>query len=862
MSSLSHRAIDPPEHLEPTTPRNPVQDTHSVPNSFRDEKAASVESSLTESKLGTSPKASPTLRSRTGTLSWQQRPSSRDLSGNRSLFSTSPSRENRWRAMSNASTAETGVLRSPLTSLPASRESSSLRQTERDDIPTEKTPVEEPKAEPVGDTETKGPETEERTESGKKNDHQNGTDEQLLPPSRPSSSFADSSLSNRYSSVSSVSTATGLGSPLPLSSAQKFEPPKPDGGSDSQAASPTSPRRFSPERSTSPTKGLGGFVQSAMMRRSDSISKRWSAQLPSGLSRVNSVSNNRNSFAAPSNADVATTPKLSCEGPSISPHRPTSSHSEATTVRQAKYDERPETPPVSGRSESASRPPFALHTRSSSAMSVEPPVDSNSRPTTPVSRTMDPKRWSPTKSTWLESALNLSESPRHKRQPSQQASWSKDRQSRGSVDLGRRGSFKEVNPVGLMRTAPLGGHVKKQSLTGIPDVLKSQDSSPTKENSPNDSSSTKEEVSTDAQPPTDPKPLSTEANPPTKTKEVEIPPEVSETAEEGPEDTPKHKNVPPALSPTPKIVTDAPMPSPREPIRDPLLNRPKPQSPVIDFRANLRKREVVKDQSSGAEPEFKNVFGKLRKAETSNYVAPDELKNNILKGKAALNATGGPKKTQRVDEFKESILKQKEAMKANGGTVRRNTLEQDDTPAQAVPEALLKRRHMAMSSIDKNNLPADNIPSPTKENDAREHPHTRQSSLDSVSEKVNTPTPQATEKAADARKSNLNDPSIEYSTRSIFNSESKDEIERPHTSQPSADSLNDKQATVTPQSAGNAAGLRQPNLNDPSIEDPISHQSSTEPKNEVERHVENDLAGVDSKKGQEKPIAEAIKPAE
>ncbi|KAL4787500.1 hypothetical protein BJX76DRAFT_363415 [Aspergillus varians] len=834
ISSLSHRVIDPPEQLVPTTPSTPVHDTHSMPDSSRDEMVASIENSPTGSRLeagelGASPKASPTLRNRTGTLSWQQRPSSRDLSGSRPFFSTSPSRETRWRAMSNASsTAEPGVLRSPLTSLPASRESVSLRQAEKDGIPKQETPIEEPKAEPVDYVKTKEPEMDDPAEP-KEKDHQDTIDEQSPPPSRAGSSFADSTLGNRYSSISSVSTATGLSSPLPLSSAQKFEPPKPDGGSDSQVTSPPSPRRLSPERSTSPTKGLGGFVQSAMMRRSDSVSKRWSAQLPSGLSRGNSFASNRNSFAAPGNTDTTATPKGSREGSSISLQRPTSSHSEATTVGQAKEDECPATPLVPGRSENTSRPPLALHARSSSTVSVDTPVDSNSRPTTPVSRTMDPKRWSPTKSTWLESALNLSESPRHKRQPSQPASWNKDRQSRGSVDLGRRGSFKEVTPIGLLRTTPLGSHVKKQSLSGIPNVLKTQDFSPTKERS--DSSPCKEELSIEANP------VSTETGSPTKIKDVEIPPKVSEVAEESPEDIPKQKTVLPTLPLTPKVntdiplsspkvntdiplsspkvntdiplsspkvKTDIPLPSPREHIRDPLLSRPKPQSPVVDFRANLRKREVVKDQSSNMEPEFKNVFGKLRKAEASPYVAPDELKSNILKGKAALNMTGGPKKTQRVDEFKENILKQKEAMAMNGGSLRRNTLEQPVTPTTPIPEAILKRRHLTKSSIDKSDIPFNSLPSPQKENEAAERPHARQ---------------------------------------------------------PSLGPFNDKEPTVVPEPAQSPTDVRKSDSNGFSLEDPTPSASNAKPNDEAERdNAETDLANVDSNKGEEKPIVEAIKP--
>ncbi|KAL4766622.1 putative gelsolin repeat protein [Aspergillus foveolatus] len=801
MSSLSHRAIDPPEQLEPTTPRTPVHDAHSVSNSFRDEKVASTGNSpagsrLEASEVGVSPKASPTLRSRAGTLSWQQRPSSRDLSGNRTFFSTSPSRETRWRAMSNASTTETGALVSPLVPSSPLREPSFLRQPEIDDTLAQETPFKEGKVDQSENT--KAPETMEQTESAKENGHRDTIDEQSPPPSRASSSFADSSLGNRYS-VSSVSTATGLGSPLPLSSAKKFELPKQEGESDSHIASPASPRRLSPERSTSPTKGLGGFVQSAMLRRSDSVSKRWSAQLPSGLSRNSSFASNRNSFAAPSNTDLTATPRLNREGTSISSPRPSSSHSEATIVRQAKAEQRPATPPASSRSESLSRPPLTVHARSSSIMSVESQGESGSRPTTPVSRTMDQRRWSPTKSTWLESALNISESPRHKRQPSQQSisALNKDRQSRTSVDLGRRNSFKEVNTVGLMRTTPLGGHVKKQSLSGIPNVLKTPDLSPTKEKSLNDASLIKEE------PPLEKGllPIETTApDSPSKTDGVETafempeapeaPNEVSEVpevakdsavpeaADKSPEDDLKRKNIPPALSPTPKVNTDVPVLSPRQPIRDPILNRPKPQSPVVDFRANLRKREVVKDPSSTAEPEFKNVFGKLRKAETSNYVAPDELKNNILKGKAALNMTGGPKKTQRVDELKESILKQKEAMKANGTSVRRNTLEQAEAPTEAVPEAILKRRHLAKSSIDRTNSPVGSLSPTAGEGEAPVSPQLRQPSPVLSKDEESAMTAQPAQSAVDELRSPSNDLPEKNTAPITSDTDLKDEAER------------------------------------------------------------------------------------
>ncbi|KAH8432339.1 putative gelsolin repeat protein [Aspergillus melleus] len=829
------RAIDPPEQLEPTrlepTRYDPERESTPKSDFIRDDVSMTTDGSRRGSRaegseIETSPKPPSTstspLRSRTGTLSWQQRPSSRDLGGSRSFFSSSPTRENRWRAMSTTSNDDHAAPRSPNALSPAAKEPPILNPTERtlgspirnkpaEEIVPETTPEASSNKEPV-------PEVENTPEPEKE------ATEQELPevarsrsPSRASSIFADSSISNRYSSVSSVSTATGLGSPIPLSSAQKLEPTKTEPSSEEQT-SPISPRRLSPERSrsSSPTKGLGGFVQSAMMKRSDSVSKRWSAQLPSGLARGNSFASNRNSFAAPSNIETfPAAPRLSRDGSMLHP-RPGSSHSEATVVSNKESErpatppvpggnfntqledspsrpplalntksssgvagERPSTPPVSGGSgigryhDSPGRPPLSLHARSSSAVGTDQGSEAGSLPPTSpaVSRTMDPKRWSPTKSTWLESALNRPDSPRHKKQPSQSTPpWVRDRQSKGSIDLGRKNSFKEVTPVGLMRTAVPGSHSKTSSVSGIPDLLGVQETSKAKEEPVNkaveepenksneehekkdqeEKNTVKEEPEIEAKEESESlakaepeSPLKEEPGDPVK-QELESPvkeepenkveeepeahvaevPEDSK-AEDNTESTPQQSSEPaaetildksakaeiepqntgndapgrkraPSLHIAQKSSVDLALSSPR----DPLLNRPKPQSPVIDFRANLRRREVVKDESRQEEPEFKNIFGKLKKTETSNYVAPDELKGNILKGKAALNATGGPKKSQRVDELKDSILKQKEAMKAGGGSVRRNTAGEMDAPPTLVPEAIARRNTLSKPSND------------------------------------------------------------------------------------------------------------------------------------------------------------------
>ncbi|CAL5866852.1 uncharacterized protein PFLUO_LOCUS1063 [Penicillium psychrofluorescens] len=669
-------SIEPPEHLEPTPHSfdldrpSSSQDTESLNTDLKRPGSSSKDAEM-DSPSRTLP---PLSRSRAGTLSWQQRPSSRD-SGNNSPLSTSPSRSSHLRNASAASREDQPLSRAQIAQSLGSKDPSWFRQTPDRGTGSAayRKATEEVSGMPTGwggSRRLPGMSRESTVEPEKAE----AADE--TPPSSP-----------RTAST----LATGLGSPVPLSSAPKLKPRVPESSEEEMAPPSPTQRRMSPERtrSTSPTKGLGGFVQSAMMRRSDSVSKRWSTQDPQRLSRSNSVVSNFSSAAPPTlNASVSDlTPSAGSRfGRDIQPQRPSSSHSEATTVQPTESDSRPVTAgaPVDSTSATGSptRRPPSSHSRSTSSMTADR-QDNQSSPF--VSRTMDPKRWSPTKASWLESALNRPESPRHNRQPSEQPSWMKDRQTRGSVDMGSAKNFKEVNPVGLMRTPPPGTHFKKPSVSGVPSLYASPDLAKSKEAVPESPSPTADRNSEPM------KPVEEESKPTSPARTAQSPEQKPE-----PEFTPEPERIrrapPPALNPKPNFSI-SPGPS-----REPVSPQPKPQSPALDFRANLRKRDVAQDTGPKDEPEFKNVFGRLKKTETKNYVAPDELKSNILRGKAALNMTGGPKKTQRVDEFKESILKQKEAMKAGGGTVRRNTAGEDDrpsSPATAVPEAIAKRQNMA-----------------------------------------------------------------------------------------------------------------------------------------------------------------------
>ena len=389
-------------------------------------------------------------------------------------------------------------------------------------------------------------------------------------------------------------------SPLSLTPAQKLDPPSyEDTSVQEPTISPTQGRR-SPERRDrppSPTKGLGGFVQSAMMKRSDSVNKRWSVQSPPGLQRGNSVASNRNSQDVSKILDAE-------RGIDSSPaSRPSSSHSNATITQD----------------------------RPGSSMSMNSNVTNTTlddgfvKPTIPASRSR-----SPTKASWLESALNKPESPKPQATPPpQQPSW---RTKNSSVDLGQSPLAPvkhEVNIGGLLRSPPLG--VNSSSVAA-------SSSSPF---SPSIASRLEDR-----------------------------------SAQNGYGSPSTTKSAAPGAV---KVKPETP--------------------PKKDFRATLKSRQPLPDTSKSEEPEFKAAFGQLKRTKTVNYVAPDVLKDNITRGKGALNITGGPVKAERRDDFKEAILKKKDDFKAAQAegktTLRATSLEKK---SNTVPEALLKRQALGRSS--------------------------------------------------------------------------------------------------------------------------------------------------------------------
>lgn len=590
-------------------------------------------------------------------------------------------------------------------------------------------------------------------------------------PSRASSVRGSAAFSNRFSSNTSISGGDAepakVRSPLPVLDSQKFAPPSEQGSSPDGvdqvgsvrglAMSPTQ-GRISPERTerpASPTKGMGGFVQSAMLKRSDSVNKRWSTQVPQGLSRQNSTLSNRGSatpsgYSTLSKSDSRPT-SLSRDNSMEPSSRPGSSHSNLTITKDAAGKD------TTSKAEFV-KPALPHHSRSKSYASTFSQDDQPQDETSPPSPS---KRWSPTKSSWLENALNKPNSPKPKQAPPPQPSWMTEinriKQQRGSVDLGKGGPLQSPpDTTASGRSSPI------KDIQLKPVVLR-------KTETPK-----KEEPAERVQPSPKPKPVV--ETPKKEEVEVKIRSKTLETPQkEDPAET-AQPSLKPKPSPKPSIAVkgdDEPRETPQsEPTKEhkdinkdvpadttskaPLSTprfakstsspspaiKPKPQTPPkTDFRAGLRSRQAASESSKKDEVnELQNVFGRLKKTETKNYVAPDTLKNNILRGKAGLALTGGPKPSVRRDEFKESIVSKKAAMLAKAqeeGSAALKKAESSNQPTET-PEAIAKRKTLGRAD-------STSKPPPPREPETTPEALSRKESLRAhkplVPEKQAQPTP-------------------------------------------------------------------------------------------------------------------------
>lgn len=437
---------------------------------------------------------------------------------------------------------------------------------------------------------------------------------------------------------------------------------------------------LSSDRPASPTKGLGGFVESAMMKRSDSV-KRWSVKADTGLRRGDSVAGGRQT-APLHNRGLSRDINIARDASPSSPL--TSSRQETDQIQVVSQDIE-----LGSLKNNAKQGKDISQHRGNSVDVVSPDVEiperTSARSQTPQddstlarspSKTMDPRRWSPTKSTWLESALQSKPDP-PKLQPlkEDQPKWKVDLQrskSRASRDVSPdKAGERDENSLNIWNaSSPVEEHSKTSNeLSSRPPPAKQQ-----------------RERHVSGSKPDNLKMLNT------KTPEKLISPEEPSAAKS----STNHSK--PVVTATEAKENDKDVPTVAKDERKPPVVKPKPQTPPkTDFRATLKSRPPTSTSSTDAEPEFKAMFGKLKRATTQNYVAPDELKTNILSGKAALNASAGPQKAKPVDDFKESLLAKKEEMKTSGNKFGSNA-ELQNKQVPPLPEALARRKTLSKAS--------------------------------------------------------------------------------------------------------------------------------------------------------------------
>ncbi|KAI4112177.1 MAG: hypothetical protein LQ339_000185 [Xanthoria mediterranea] len=624
--------------------------------------------------------------SRASTLSWQQRPASRGSTGQRARPLSQLAAENNAARSPRASveppsTTEPELSRDEMAESLGSKDPTWFSQTQERGLGS--AAYRRDRDESVSDTLSMTGSmrlpgmSRESTVEPERQASPASESIRSLSPSRGGSIRGGPLRPFKHSASASLSSSNSTRSPLPIMNSHIFEPPvhepSPSGEKDhtSGIMPPSlSQGRISPERlerSPSPTKGLGGFVQSAMLKRSDSVSKRWSAQPGAGLSRGNSIASNRSGYEASRyGISSLTAPKdqapaeSSRETSPVANPRPGSSHTAQTLTRGGKENDRPGLSELLEPSSAADAPTNTSAMLPSQQENTHPDLDQDKPNRDRIQSEKSPpsspsKRWSPTKSSWLENAINRPDSPKPRMPPPQQPSWMTNlnqlKQQRGATDPGKSTNFKEVSTGGLLRSPPMGAINKPNGISSLasPTASAYEPPNPKKKSFSSDSAAREGQGSKS----------------PTDTGTKAMPTSKPDTA------------VATASSESISAKAVSRNTTPSNPVRDynaseagerksesPQMPEPKLETPPKkDFRSNLKPRQVSGDRKPAEEAEFKSVFGKLKKTQTQNYVAPNELKDNILRGKAGLSLTGGPKKTERRDEFKESLLKQKEAMK-------------------------------------------------------------------------------------------------------------------------------------------------------------------------------------------------------
>ncbi|KAK4575034.1 hypothetical protein LTR86_000884 [Recurvomyces mirabilis] len=703
----------------------PPSPTKDIPEfeGFGSIKRASASSTTSATGEAGKPAQSASSLARSGTLSWQRRPQSRGGSRPASVIGGQENGHVR-----DTSTEQAEPSRDQIAASLGSRDPSYFRQTADRGIGSaayRRSKEEAPSADPGSGRRGLPGLSQEKSQDYAK----------PASPARPESvvsqAFSTPSARDSGSSSARFSGTSGSRSSKPdlkalvaEDQAQQEASPSSDrhssAGSDSgnlgrtpTMSSSQSRLANATERPSSPTKGMGGFVQSAMMKRSDSVNKRWSAQpnaAPS-LSRQNSIASARSGYGGLQGS--YSMPKLD---PTInsreSSHEPTSRPTSSSSNNLSALAQ------LEGKdSDGFVKPALPRHhSRSKSVVSNYAVNTSEDSTTSPPSSPS--KRFSPTKSSWIESALTKPDSPNpstaapaRNSQPSWMANIAKQKAERASGDLTpRRGTPKPAeessrpsSPTKLSGSALFGQGLLKRSesrdlqlpsRSGTPlSNMGRQDALKPKPDSTEEVVSSSKAHATTSIPARDAAAGASSPSPQLQSSREPLQPvPVKSTAPEPAESTMPEPATTSNKTEDPFSTSPAPKPKPTIAASKPDL----PTKPQTDFRGTLRSRPAP-ETKSGETPEFLAKFGHLRKAATEKYVAPDTFGNNIKRGKAELAKTDGPVKTLRRDELKESLLAKKEDWKKAkdegrelpGAVHERKVSGTPVTPSK--PEALTRR---------------------------------------------------------------------------------------------------------------------------------------------------------------------------
>lgn len=364
-----------------------------------------------------------------------------------------------------------------------------------------------------------------------------------------------------------------------------------DRSTPSSAPDLTPSTRF--QRPVSPTKGMGGFVQSAMLRRTDSITKRWSAQGDGNPREQASITD-------------TTDERLE------SPRRLSTSKSMPKLVTRTGLGIETK---LSG--DLASPGSAGLERLRTAPSSTSGNKDGVSRSSTPPSPS---KKWSPVKSTWLESALTRPESPKPQtigHQPAWLSELSKTKQRTNSKDKIDEDAVKESKSSEILSSrfdTIHSGTLSSPIIKEIPTVPKSKPAALLQ------------------------RPAST--NLVLKNDKAVI------------------------LNP----ANDNAANSEKSVTLNTTITRPKASRVPVSNEV-----KAVEIESITQVLEFQNAFGKLRRTQAEKYVAPNELRDNISRGKAALTGNETSTRSSAKDETKDALLPRKELLKPKPPVLKSST---------------------------------------------------------------------------------------------------------------------------------------------------------------------------------------------